>query len=106
MGVKMARRRQENGIKKYAYPLTTGLCVVVVVALVFVLGFGSMKLKAQRDYYVSQEEWYNTMIANEQARSEELDEQKTYVQTKQYVEDVARTQLHLVYPDEYVFVSE
>ena len=36
------------------------------------------------------------------SRSKELEEKEEYMKTDEYVEDVARSQLGLVYPDEIV----
>ena len=41
-------------------------------------------------------------IEAEKARSEELNKLKIYVQTKDYIEDVAKEKLGLVNPDELI----
>lgn len=102
----MAKRKQKQGVKQYAYQITTGAFGVIIVVVAAALIIGGFKLREQKAYYASQEELYTAMIADEEARTEDLKEQQTYVQTKQYIEDVARNQLHMVYPDEYVFVSK
>jgi cell division protein DivIC len=45
-------------------------------------------------------------ITEERDRAKELQEMKAYVQTKKYVEEVAREKLGLVYKDEIIFESE
>jgi len=39
-------------------------------------------------------------VENEQKRAAELEERRVYVQTKQYIEEVAKQKLGLVKPDE------
>ncbi len=45
-------------------------------------------------------------IANEKEEAEKIQELKAYVQTKKYIEEVAREKLGLVYEDEIIFKSE
>lgn len=40
------------------------------------------------------------MLAEEQERAKRLEEQRIYVQTKEYIEKVAKEKLGLVNPDE------
>ena len=42
-------------------------------------------------------------LDDEQKRTDELNEYKKYIQTKKYVEDVAKDKFGLVYPDEIIF---
>ena len=42
-------------------------------------------------------------ILHWQKRTDELNEYKKYIQTKKYVEDVAKDKFGLVYPDEIIF---
>ena len=45
-------------------------------------------------------------IANENEEAEKIQELRAYVQTKKYIEEVAREKLGLVYEDEIIFKSE
>ena len=45
---------------------------------------------------------FDDEIANEEQRTEDLNEKKVYVKTKQYIEEVARDKLGLVNPDEII----
>lgn len=47
----------------------------------------------------------NKAIALEEARVEELKELKAYIQTDEYIEEMAREKLGLVYKDEIIFKS-
>lgn len=42
-------------------------------------------------------------IAEQESRSDSLDEYKKYVKTKKYVEEIAKEKFGLIYPDELVF---
>ena len=45
-------------------------------------------------------------IAEEEEKSEEIEEYSKYVQTKKYAEEVAKDKLGLVYEDEIIFKAE
>ncbi len=42
-------------------------------------------------------------METEQSRQKELEEYKKYVNTKEYIEQVAKTKLGLVYPNEVIY---
>ena len=48
----------------------------------------------------------NEQIAEEEQRSEEIEEYRKYTQTKKYAEDVAKEKLGLVYEGEIIFKEE
>ena len=50
--------------------------------------------------YQAKEESLTRQVENEQKRAAELEERRVYVQTKQYIEEVAKQKLGLVKPDE------
>ncbi len=45
-------------------------------------------------------------IAEQEERTKELEEKKAYMQTRKYIEQVARDVLGLVYKDEIIFKQE
>ena len=45
-------------------------------------------------------------IEEQNKRSEEIEEYRKYTKTKQYVEDMAKEKLGLVYKDEVIFEAE
>ena len=53
-----------------------------------------------RDRYQAKEEALAKQVEQEKARANELEEYRVYVQTKQYIEEVAKQKLGLVKPDE------
>lgn len=73
------------------------LCLLVVASV------GKVQLRRKGETYERREEELMTAIAEEEARAEEIEELKKYVQTKKYVEEVAKERLGLVYEDEILF---
>lgn len=78
----------------------------VVLVLLVVITIKSIELQAKSDYYAAREAVLNKQIAEEQERTEEIAEYKKYIQTKKYVEEVAKDKLGLVYDDEVIFKPE
>ena len=54
----------------------------------------------------SKAELLNKQIEEQKRRSEEIEEYRKYTQTKQYVEDMAKSRLGLVYKDEIVLEAD
>ena len=55
---------------------------------------------------MAQEAELEAQIEAETNRAEEIDELEEYVGTEEYVEDVAKEKLGLVYPNEILFEAE
>jgi cell division protein DivIC len=51
-------------------------------------------------------EQLNKQIEDEKQRAEDIEEKKAYVQTKKFIEEMAREKFNLVYKDEIIFKSE
>ena len=86
----------------------TGLAVITVIiaVLAVVLSVQYTSLKEKDAGYEKQQNQLEAMISEEQERGEKLAAQKIFVQTKQYIEQMAREKLNLVYPDEILFREE
>lgn len=76
-----------------------GITVVIFTLAVFVTIRGST-LEAKELTYQIREENLQAQVDKEKARAKELEEYRVYVQTKQYIEEVAKQKLGLVNPDE------
>lgn len=98
--------RKKRGIAAYANRISLWAVVAIVVIIGVAASIRGIQLKAKDNYYARQEELLQAMIEEESQRQEELQEQSNYVQTKQYIEEIARTKLNLVYSDEYLFVNK
>ena len=73
---------------------------MVVLSLAVVTNVGASSLREKNLEYQAKEQNLERILAEEQEREEQLKEYKVYVQTKQYVEKVAKEKLGLVNEDE------
>ena len=79
---------------------------VIVVMLVVVLHVGSLRLLEKKAAYDKREAYLLEEIAKEERRTEEIEEYRKYTRTKQYIEDLAKERLGLVYKDEIIFEAD
>lgn len=83
----------------------TGLRLIAVMVM-FICGiviFRRQDLEKEYNSKALKREDLNRQIENENSIANELQEKKAYMQTKKFVEDVAREALGLVYEDEVLF---
>ena len=99
------RKKKKSGSGK--------ICICcIALAVMVILSVQIVRLYHQdQEYQQEQQELEDkTPFKNprnaEQQRSEDLEEQQEYVGTDQYVEDVARSKLGMVYQDEILFKEE
>lgn len=78
----------------------------VIIVLIAILSVASISLHAKNKEYIAQEAELEAQIEAEENRAEEIDELEKYVGTDEYVEDVAKEKLGLVYPNEILFEAE
>lgn len=72
----------------------------VVFSLAVIVTVKGASLKDKELEYQIREENLTAQRDKERERSKELEEYRIYVQTKQYIEEVAKQKLGLVNPDE------
>jgi cell division protein FtsB len=96
--LRMAIKRKKDHVNRIALFGIT----VVVVSLAAVIGVRSQSLKEREQSYITREERLNSEIKAEENRTNELNEYKVYVKTKQYIEEIAKEKLGLVNPDEII----
>jgi len=89
------RRRDRFGNRMAIIGIT-----VVVVSLAFVVNIKASSLEAKHLEYQIREEALEKQKAAEESRAAQLEEYRIYVDTKQYIEEVAKEKLGLVKPDE------
>ncbi len=82
------------------------LITIMVIVLAFILFFQIVRLHNKDLAYQEQEEQLTAELEEEEQRAEDLKEQESYIGTDAYVEEVARTKLGMVYPDEILFKEE
>lgn len=73
---------------------------LVVISLGVVVNLKSASMKKKDLEYQIREETLMRQVEQEKNRANELEEYRIYVQTKQYIEEVAKQKLGLVKPDE------
>lgn len=100
------RRSREKKRDKWGNRMALIGITVVVLSLAVVIGLKSKSLKEKDLAYQIREENLLDQKAKEEERKEELEERKIYVQTKQYIEEVAKEKLGLVKRDEILLKPE
>lgn len=101
----MRRDRRAKTKKTSNRAVSVVICVLVVAICVLCYSKGN-ELKTQNEEENRKIEELQKEIEQEQERTQELDEYSKYVNTKQFVEDMAREKLGLIYPGEIIFKSE
>lgn len=99
----MAGRKQRRKRRSKGGVIAISLVVMMLFA---VIAYKSVELREKNQAYIEREENLRKQLADEEARREELEEYEKYVQTKKYVEEVAREKLGLVYENEIIFKPE
>lgn len=80
-----------------------GLAVIFIAAiLIFVLGIQIKNMEQEDKELSAKVNNLQNTCEQESNRTQELEAQKIYVQTRQYIEEMAK-KLGLVYPDEIIF---
>lgn len=72
----------------------------VVMLLLCVLSVQTVQLKATEDEYRARQAALKQELTKEETRTEDLEEYRVYVQTKEYIESAARQRFGLVSPGE------
>ncbi len=93
------RRRKKNGTG-------VGIIAFVVLILCAIVSYGRISLQDRYDEAQLSIQRLNARIGEQKERETNINNLKAYVQTKQYIEDIAREKLGLVYEDEIIFEPE
>lgn len=93
------RRRHQNRFSMF-------LVTLVVLMIMIVVAVKSVELKEKIDLKAQEEQLLDSQIAAEEARAQEIEDFAKKVQTKGYIEDIAREKLGLVYEGEIMFKEE
>ena len=93
---RMRRRKKQNK--------SSMVCITLIVLMfVGVLSVQIMSVYGRNQSYQVQEEELQSQLESQQSRQKELKEYEKYVTTREYIEQVAKTKLGLVYPNEIIF---
>ena len=104
--MKKAKKKSVRARRVLQHKLSILLISGVIVILGITLSVASISLNAKNQEYKAQEAELEKQLEAEKTRSEEIDELEEYVGTDEYVEDVAKDKLGLVYPNEILFEAE
>ena len=96
--------------RTYTKKKQSKICTVVILVSLLLLGtvvlIRSLSLREQKAELAVQAAELTEQIEEAKDAYAELEEKEEYMKTKKYVEEVARNQLGLVYPDEIVIRPE
>ena len=93
-------------VKKRSNKAISIVICVLVMAICLVFFIRSNEPKAQNEEAGNRIEQVESEIEKEKERTNLLEEYAKYVNTKQYVEDMAREKLGLIYPGELIFKAD
>ena len=96
------KSRKKERIKSNIGTLSVSFVVFALAAVIAYTPVRSSGLKDKRDTYKQREENLKKQIEKEVERSSELEEYEKYVQTRKYIEEIAKEKLGLVYDDEII----
>lgn len=103
--LKASSKKTKKRIRKDERSNRTGLIGIflVVTALAIVVGVKGKELQVKDEVYAQKEAALVKQLAEEESREAELEVLSVHVQTKKYVEEVAKEKLGLVNKDEIIF---
>jgi cell division protein DivIC len=93
------RRKNNNGTG-------TGIIVFVVLCIFGIVAFGKVKLEDKKSNLDITMKNLEVQINNEKERAIDIKNLEAYVQTKKYIEQIAREKLGLVYDYEIIFKED
>lgn len=76
---------------------------VIVVAFLIVMIFQIVQLKNKETAYAQQRAELNKQLKEETERTDEINALADYMQSDQYIEDMAKSKLGLAYDNEIIF---
>ena len=97
--VRRARRIAQHKISVIAIS-----CVILMLTVI--LSIASISLNKKKENYLAQEAKLEEQLLQEDERAEEIEELETYVGTDEYIEDVAKEKLGLIYSNEIIFKAK
>lgn len=108
----MKNKNRAGSKQRKSYALLSGfgyhrrsvmLISMIMILLVCVLTFRAVTLQSKSNDYKQQETELMAQINEQKDRAEEVKEYSDYVQTDEYIKEVAEEKLGLVDPNEIVF---
>jgi cell division protein DivIC len=96
------KRRKREKIRRGKNVINSFVVIVIMLIFVGIMMYQIHNLKEKNSQLTAEREVCQKMYDKEVERKEELEEQKVYVQTKEYIEEAAK-KLGFVYPEEIIF---
>lgn len=90
-------------------PANLGSMLMVSAVVAMILGvvfFKSIELNEKKTALEKKDNYLLERIEDQNKRSEEIEEYRKYMHTMQYIEDMAKSRLGLVYKDEIIFQAD
>ena len=84
----------------------TGIIVFVVLCIFGIVAFGKIRLEEKKKDLDNTIKKLESQINEEKERALDIKNLEAYVQTKKYIEQIAREKLGLVYDYEIIFKEE
>lgn len=106
MGIRQKSRKSKKRRWNRTHKRSVRLICTVILLLVVVVSVNGMALRAKEKDLKAQEIELQKQIDEEKARTEEIEELEEYVGTDEYVEEVAKEKLGLVWEDEIIFKAD
>lgn len=94
-------RKRKSSLRQHRKSVM--LIGLVLILLAVVLGVNSIHLRSKNENYKQQEAELKAQIEEQEERAEEIKEFEEYVETEDYIKEVAEDKLGLVDPDEILF---
>ena len=95
----MKRRYHSNKANK-----TGKMCVTIIVfELIGIMSVQIVNLYQKDQQVIAQEKLLQKQMETELSRQQEIEEYEAYTKTQEYVEEIAKSKLGLVYKDEIIF---
>ncbi len=91
------RRRKRTGI---------GIIAFFVLSICGIVAYGKVDLEKEKRTLMAKRSNLESLIREEEERRTDIKNYEAYVQTKKYVEEIAREKLGLVYDYEILFKRE
>lgn len=83
---------------------TGKMCVtLIVLALIGVMSVQIVNLYQKDQQLIAQEKLLQKQMETELSRQQEIEEYEAYTKTQEYIEEIAKSKLGLVYKDEIIF---
>ena len=98
--------KEDNKRNRRVKRLRLAFTIFAALFICLVINYQRINLKKKQVEYADRIEKLDKKYKEEEARTEEIEQYKAYVQTKQFAEDIAREKLGLVYPNEIIFKAE